>query len=89
MATKIGTRGSKLALKQVDIVIEELGISDYEVVVIKTEGDRRSEEGKTQFDKLNFVEAIENKLIAGDIDIAFTLQKICLPKIIQNSKIPI
>ncbi len=36
MATKIGTRGSKLALKQVDIVIEELGISDYEVVVIKT-----------------------------------------------------
>ena len=70
MATKIGTRGSKLALKQVDIVVEELGISDYEVVIIKTEGDRRSKEGKTQFDKLNFVEAIENKLIAGDIDIA-------------------
>ena len=69
MATKIGTRGSKLALKQVDIVVEELGISDYEIVVIKTEGDRKSEEGKTQFDKLNFVEAIENKLIAGDIDI--------------------
>ena len=70
MATKIGTRGSKLALKQVDIVVEELGISDYEVVIIKTEGDRRSKEGKTQFDKLNFVEAIENQLIAGDIDIA-------------------
>ena len=59
MATKIGTRGSKLALKQVDIVVEELGISDYEVVIIKTEGDRISEEGKTQFDKLNFVEAID------------------------------
>ena len=35
MSTKIGTRGSKLALKQVDIVVEELGISDYEVVIIK------------------------------------------------------
>ncbi len=70
MAIKIGTRGSKLALKQVDIVVHELGISDYEVIVIKTEGDKKSEEGKTQFDKLNFVQAIENKLISGDIDIA-------------------
>tara|TARA_Y100000768_G_scaffold181512_1_gene135951 strand:+ start:758 stop:1750 length:993 start_codon:yes stop_codon:yes gene_type:complete len=70
MTIKVGSRKSKLALKQVEIVMRHLEIDDYEVVKFSTEGDKKSEMGYTQFDKLNFVEDIENKLLSKDIDIA-------------------
>ena len=53
MKIKIGSRSSKLALKQVEIAVNEMGIKDYEIVKIKTQGDLKSSEGRTQFDKLN------------------------------------
>ncbi|MBA4730083.1 MAG: hydroxymethylbilane synthase [Gammaproteobacteria bacterium] len=70
MKIKIGSRSSKLALKQVEIAVNEMGIKDYEIVKIKTQGDLKSSEGRTQFDKLNFVEEIENLLFNEEIDLA-------------------
>ena len=66
---RIGTRGSKLALKQVEIVMNkisswnlkkyfkedlDLDIENYEVVKIVTEGDKKSKEVAEQFDKAHF-----------------------------------
>ena len=60
MKLRIGTRGSKLALKQVEIVMNkisswnlkkyfkedlDLDIENYEVVKIVTEGDKKSKRG--------------------------------------------
>ena len=66
MTIKVGTRKSKLALKQVEIVMGCLEIDDYEVVKFSTEGDKKSAMGYSQFDKLNFVEDIENKLLSKE-----------------------
>ena len=70
MTIKVGSRKSKLALKQVEIAMKYFDIDEYEVVGIKTEGDKKSAAGLSLFDKLNFVEDIENKLISNEIDIA-------------------
>ena len=70
MAIKVGSRKSKLALKQVEIAMRCLEIDDYEIVKFSTEGDKKSAMGFSQFDKLNFVEDIENKLLSEEIDIA-------------------
>ena len=70
MAIKVGSRKSKLALKQVEIAMRCLEIDDYEIVKFSTEGDKKSAMGFSQFDKLNFVEDIENKLLSKEIDIA-------------------
>jgi hydroxymethylbilane synthase/uroporphyrinogen III methyltransferase/synthase len=70
MAIKVGSRKSKLALKQVEIAMRCLEINDYEIVKFSTEGDKKSAMGFSQFDKLNFVEDIENKLLSKEIDIA-------------------
>lgn len=70
MRIKVGSRKSKLALKQVEIAMKYFDIDNYEVVGIKTEGDKKSAAGLSLFDKLNFVEDIENKLISNEIDIA-------------------
>ena len=64
MAIKVGSRKSKLALKQVEIAMRCLEIDDYEIVKFSTEGDKKSAMGFSQFDKLNFVEDIENKLLS-------------------------
>ena len=55
MAIKVGSRKSKLALKQVEIAMRCLEIDDYEIVKFSTEGDKKSAMGFSQFDKLNFV----------------------------------
>ena len=70
MNIRIGSRSSNLALKQVEISMEEIGIEDYVIEKIITKGDEQSAKGKTQFDKLNFVQDIEEKIFSRDIDIA-------------------
>ena len=42
MAIKVGSRKSKLALKQVEIAMRCLEIDDYEIVKFSTEGDKKS-----------------------------------------------
>lgn len=59
---KLGTRGSALALAQARPVADALGA---EVVVIKTSGDRGA-----GADKERWVDAIEDALLAGEIDVA-------------------
>lgn len=70
MTFKVGSRTSKLALKQVDIVMNRFGISDYSISKVDTAGDQRSRENKIQFDKKNFVDDIDMLLADGKIDIA-------------------
>lgn len=71
----VGTRGSALALRQVDIVSQALtetqpGI-EIERLVIRTEGDRRTEVSLDQIGGQGvFVKDIEARLLAGAIDLA-------------------
>jgi hydroxymethylbilane synthase len=71
----IGTRGSDLALRQVDIVTESLmskhpGI-EIERRIVRTEGDRRTDVTLEQLGGQGvFVKDIEARLLAGEIDIA-------------------
>ena len=70
MTIKIGSRTSKLALKQVEIAMKSIRESDFEIVEVDTQGDKRSRENKVQFDKKNFVEDIDNLIVDKKIDIA-------------------
>jgi hydroxymethylbilane synthase len=66
---RIGTRGSALALAQARLVADRLEIvqrSGAELVVIATSGDRGASGG----DKSRWVDAIEDALLAGEIDLA-------------------
>ena len=75
MKYKIGTRGSKLALKQTNDVIERLKClypeDEFEVVIITTTGDL---EQKKQLDQIGskgvFVQEIEEELLNGTIHAA-------------------
>jgi hydroxymethylbilane synthase/uroporphyrinogen III methyltransferase/synthase len=72
---KVGTRGSKLALAQTDLVIEKLKKAypdaSFEAVVIQTTGDRHAEAGiDTIGTKGVFVDAIEEALLNGEIQLA-------------------
>lgn len=71
---RIGTRGSALARRQVELVTEALlaavpGI-ELETVVLQTEGDRRTEPLEEIGGQGVFVKDIEARLLAGDIDLA-------------------
>ena len=55
MTIKIGSRTSKLALKQVEIAMKRIGETGFEIVGVDTAGDKSSRENKVQFDKKNFV----------------------------------
>ena len=70
MTIKIGSRTSKLALKQVEIAMNRIGVPSFEIVGVDTAGDKRSRENKVQFDKKNFVEDIDDLLVDRKIDIA-------------------
>ena len=70
MTIKIGSRTSKLAVKQVEIAMNRIGVPSFEIVGVDTAGDKRSRENKVQFDKKNFVEDIDNLLVDRKIDIA-------------------
>ena len=52
MNIRIGSRSSNLALKQVEISMEEIGIEDYVIEKIVTKGDKQSKViSKTNFIK--------------------------------------
>ena len=70
MKIRIGSRTSKLALKQVEISMKRIGVPSFEIIGVDTAGDKRSRENKVQFDKKNFVEDIDNLLVDKKIDIA-------------------
>ncbi|WP_041139339.1 hydroxymethylbilane synthase [Beduini massiliensis] len=75
MKITIGSRGSALALKQTELVIEQLKTAypeyDYEIKVIHTKGDKILD---VALDKMNdkgiFVKEIEKELLEGTIDLA-------------------
>ena len=70
MKIRIGSRTSKLALKQVEIAMKRIGAPSFEIIGVDTAGDKRSRENKVQFDKKNFVEDIDDLLVDRKIDIA-------------------
>ena len=70
MKIRIGSRTSRLALKQIEIAMKRIGVDSFEIIGVDTAGDKRSRENKVQFDKKNFVEDIDNLLVDKKIDIA-------------------
>lgn len=70
MKIRVGSRTSKLALKQVEIAMKRIGVGSFEIIGVDTAGDKSSRENKVQFDKKNFVEDIDNLLVDKKIDIA-------------------
>ena len=66
---RLGTRGSALALAQARLVAERLP-GEVEIVPITTSGDQRPGGAPELADKSRFVKAIEEALLAGDIDVA-------------------
>ena len=66
---RLGTRGSALALAQARLVAERLP-GEVELVPITTSGDQRPGGAPELADKSRFVKAIEEALLAGDIDVA-------------------
>ena len=69
---RISTRSSKLALKQVDIFLNNLNAEGLVPEIKKqiTSGDIKSQKGENLFDKAHFVEDIEKSLINNEADIA-------------------
>jgi hydroxymethylbilane synthase len=72
---KIGTRGSALARRQVELATEVLRARlpdiEIETVVVQTEGDRRAEVSLEEIGGQGvFVKDIEARLLQGEIDLA-------------------
>jgi hydroxymethylbilane synthase len=67
--TRLGTRGSALALAQASWVAERLP-GEVEIVPIRTSGDERARSAPELADKSRFVKEIEDALLRGDIDLA-------------------
>ena len=72
---KVGTRGSKLALAQTELVIKALNERfsqiDFQMITMSTRGDRDTSRALLEFGgKAVFVEEFEEAILKGDIDIA-------------------
>jgi hydroxymethylbilane synthase len=72
---RIGTRGSALALVQAEMVrrawLERFPDRPAEVVIVKTEGDRRADTPLSQIGGSGvFVKEIQTRLLAGELDCA-------------------
>lgn len=72
---RIGTRGSALARRQVELVTDALRASapeiEIETVALQTEGDRRAEVSLEEIGGQGvFVKDIETRLLRGEIDLA-------------------
>ncbi len=71
---RVGTRGSKLALRQTDEVIRQLRATcpdaDFQVVTIATSGDRRADVPLPSLGVGAFIKEIERSLLEGSIDLA-------------------
>ncbi len=75
MRIRVGTRGSKLALAQTNLVIEALRAAhpdlDVELCIIQTEGDRRRRASLLAIGGQGvFTRELEVALLDGDIDVA-------------------
>lgn len=75
MKIRIGTRGSKLALYQAELVQAHLkknvGLAEVEIVVIKTAGDMIRQKNPVPLEtKRVFTKEIEDALLAGQVDLA-------------------
>ncbi|MCA1554853.1 MAG: hydroxymethylbilane synthase, partial [Chloroflexi bacterium] len=75
MRLRVGTRGSPLALIQTQLVVDALQrvspAVQFELVTIKTEGDRNRHDSLTTIGGRGvFVREIEERLLAGEIDLA-------------------
>ncbi|HJU85842.1 MAG TPA: hydroxymethylbilane synthase, partial [Gemmatimonadota bacterium] len=71
-AARIGTRGSALALAQVQVVagrLRQLGFG-VEVVTISTQGDRARSKGSMMLERGAFVKDLEAALLSGEVDLA-------------------
>jgi len=91
MKVRIGTRGSRLALKQVDIAMRGFAREEYEVVIIRTEGDLDLRRPLTALSQGAFERELNEALIRGDIDLAVHSMKdvpIDLPEGIRLAAIP-
>ena len=66
MTIRIASRSSKLALAQVEEFVKKFGISDYKIIKVKTEGDIKSANGETLFDKAHFVSDVQKCLLEHD-----------------------
>src|SRR5947207_934506 len=67
---KLGTRGSALARRQADIVMQALAGVEIELVVVQTAGDRSEAPLEEIGGEGVFVKDIERRLLAGEIDLA-------------------
>lgn len=72
---RVGTRGSKLALAQTELVIDALMKRfpqvDFQMVTMSTRGDRDTSRALLEFGgKAVFVEEFEDAILQGNIDIA-------------------
>jgi hydroxymethylbilane synthase len=75
VSLRIGTRGSALARRQVDLAIEAIATiapdMQCDVIVVQTEGDRRLD---VSLDSVGgqgvFVKEIEQRILSGEIDLA-------------------
>ncbi len=75
MKLRIGTRGSALARRQVDLTMDAIRQAapdtQLEVIVVQTEGDRRLDVSLEAVGGQGvFVKEIEQRLLAGEIDLA-------------------
>ena len=70
MTIKIASRSSKLALAQVEEFVNHFEISNYKIIKVKTEGDKKSARGETLFDKSHFVTDIQKCLLNDEADLA-------------------
>ena len=71
----VGTRGSRLALRQTALVVDELRVHhpelQFEVRKVRTEGDRRSQASLSQIGGQGvFVKELEAALLRGEVDLA-------------------
>lgn len=71
---RVGSRGSALALAQAQEVVQRLSCVDtrleWDIVPIRTTGDRLKEDMAIPFERGMFVKDIEEALLRGEIDLA-------------------
>ncbi len=71
---RVGTRGSKLALRQTDEVVRQLQVFypdiEFQVVAITTSGDKRVDAPLPSLGVGAFIKEIERSLLEGSIDLA-------------------